>query len=293
MTWHGGRSVQAELQTLSIDGLELIDTDDYWFEAADGLDAPVRRIASTVNPGSDGGFVASTLYGMRGVSLSGALKNNGAAAMSAARSALGAACLLKRDVNGVRQLKTISFTLLDGRQFIFQAEVSSFKAPNFGTGPVEFLISLIAEDPLLYDPEEKSSGNIVRATGGGLIIPFVSPAVSAASSGGAGIATNSGNSDTPLIMKLVGPLTSPYILNQASGLFMQLDYTIPAGPTVLIDTSDNTILIEGGGSLFDRRASGVSFFKLLPGANPIVFSTSDSSDTGHLELLWHDGSICP
>jgi len=104
--------VQAELQTLSIDGLELIDTDDYWFEAADGLDEPDRRIASAVNPGSDGGFVASTLYGMRGVSLSGALKNNGAATVSAARSALGAACLLRRDVNGVRQLKTITFTLL-------------------------------------------------------------------------------------------------------------------------------------------------------------------------------------
>src|SRR5215212_7809817 len=73
MIWRGGRSVQAELQTLSIDGLELIDTDDYWFEAADGLDEPDRRIASAVNPGSDGGFVASTLYGMRGVSLSGAL----------------------------------------------------------------------------------------------------------------------------------------------------------------------------------------------------------------------------
>jgi hypothetical protein len=285
--------VQAELQTLSIDGLELIDSDDYWFESADGLDEPDRRVASAVNPGADGGFIASTLYGMRGVSLSGALKQQSSARMSAARSALGQKCLLKRDVSGVRQLKTVEFTLSDGREFILQAEVSSFKAPNLGTGAVEFLISLVAEDPLLYNPTEKTSGSIVRATGGGLIIPFVSPAVSAASSGGAGIATNGGNSDTPVIMKLVGPLTSPYILNQASGLFMQLNYTIPAGTTVLIDTSDDTILIEGGGSLFDRRADGVSFFKLLPGANPIVFSTGDSSDTGHLELVWHDGSICP
>jgi hypothetical protein len=292
MMWRGGRSVQPDLQTLSIDGLELIDSDDYWFESADGLDEPDRRIASAVNPGADGGFVASTLYGMRGVSLSGALKRQGSAAMSAARSALGQVCLLKRDVNGVRQLKTVTFTLLDGREFTFQAEVSSFKAPNLGTGAVEFLISLVAEDPLLYDPTEKSSGDIVQATGGGLIIPFVSPAVSAASSGGAGTATNGGNSDAPVILKLVGPLTSPYVLNQLSGLFMQLDYTIPDGTTVLIDTSDHTILIEGGGSLFDRRAEGASFFPLLPGANPIVFSTGDSSDTGHLQVLWHNGSIC-
>src|SRR3954449_12446819 len=101
MTWRGGRSLQAELQSLSIDGLEVIDTDDYWFESADGLDEPDRRIASAVNPGADGGYVGSTLYGMRGVSLSGALKNKGASSMSAARSALGEACLLKRDVNGV------------------------------------------------------------------------------------------------------------------------------------------------------------------------------------------------
>jgi hypothetical protein len=284
--------VQAELQTLSIDGLELIDSDAYWFESADGLDEPDRRIASAVNPGADGGFVASTLYGMRGVSLAGALKRQPSADMSAARSALGQACLLERDATGVRQLKTINFSLLDGRSFTFEAVVSSFKAPNLGTGAVEFLIQLIAEDPLLYDPEEQTTGSIVRSTGGGLIIPFISPAVSAAASGGAGIATNGGNSDTPVILKLVGPLTSPYILNQASGLFMQLDYTIPDGTTVLIDTNDSTILNAAGGSLFDKKADGASFFKLLPGANNIVFSTGDSSDTGYLELLWHDGSIC-
>jgi hypothetical protein len=284
--------VQAELQTLSIDGLELIDSDAYWFESADGLDEPDRRIASAVNPGADGGFVASTLYGMRGVSLAGALKRQASADLSAARSALGQACLLQRDATGVRQLKTINFSLLDGRSFTFEAVVSSFKAPNLGTGAVEFLIQLIAEDPLLYDTEEQTTGNIVRSTGGGLIIPFVSPAVSAAASGGAGIATNGGNSDTPVILKLVGPLTNPYILNQASGLFMQLDYAIPDGTTVLIDTSDSTILNAAGGSLFNKKAEGASFFKLLPGANPIVLSTGDSSDTGHLELLWHDGSIC-
>jgi hypothetical protein len=74
---------------------------------------------------------------------------------------------------------------------------------------------------------------------------------------------------------------------------MQLDYIIPADTTILIDTSDGTIVNAAGGSLFDKKADGASFFKLLPGANPIVFSTSDSSDTGHLELVWHDGSICP
>ena len=108
--------------------------------------------------------------------------------------------------------------------------------PALGEGNVEFLISILAEDPLLYDPDEQESGAIVRATGGGLIIPFVSPAVSAASSGGSGIATNGGSSDAPVILELVGPLTSPYVLNQTRGQFMQLDYTIPAGMTVLIDS---------------------------------------------------------
>src|SRR5450755_1654003 len=99
MTWPGGRSM---LETLAIDGLELINSDDYWFESADGLDEPDRRIASGPNPGADGGFVASTLYGMRPVTLAGALRRQSAAQMSAARSALGQVCLLKRDVNGVR-----------------------------------------------------------------------------------------------------------------------------------------------------------------------------------------------
>jgi hypothetical protein len=279
------------LESLSIDGLELIASDDYWFESVDGLDEPDRRIASAPNPGADGGFVASTLYGMRPISISGALKHQSVADMSAARTALGTACQLKRDVNGVRILKTLVFGLADGRTFTCQAEVSRFKAPNMGTGAVEFLISLVAEDPLLYNPSQKTSGNIVRSTSGGLVIPFVSPAVSAGSSGGAGIATNSGNSDTPAILELVGPLTSPYVLNQRSGLFMQLNYTIPTGETILVDSSDNTILIQGGGSRFNKKADGADFFKLLPGANPIVFSTGSSSDTGHLTVRWNDGSI--
>jgi hypothetical protein len=288
MRRRGGRSV---LETLSIDGLELIASDDYWFESADGLDEPDRRIASAVNPGADGGFVASTLYGMRPVSLAGALKHQAAERMVAARSALGAVCQLKRDVDGVRILKTVELTLTDGREFTFQAEVSRFKAPNLGTGAVEFLISLVAEDPLLYDPDEKTSGSIVRATGGGLIIPFVSPAVSAASSGGSGIATNEGNSNTPTTLQLVGPLTNPYILNQTTGLFVQLNYVIPAGTTVQLDAADNTVLITGGGSLIDKLADGSRLFNLVPGANAITFSTGDSSDTGSLKVKWHDGSI--
>ena len=212
--------------------------------------------------------------------------------MPDALSALTGACRLKRDPLGVKQLKTIHFTTTDGREFELEGEVTRLSPPALGDGNVEFLISILAEDPLLYDPDEQDSGAIVRATGGGLIIPFVSPAVSAPSSGGSGIATNGGSSDAPVILELVGPLTSPYVLNQTVGQFMQLDYTIPAGMTVFVDSHDNTILIEGGGSLFDRRAEGASFFPLLPGANPIVFSTGVSSDTGHLELKWHDGSIC-
>jgi hypothetical protein len=279
------------LESFAIDGLELLVTDDYWFSDVDGLDEPDRRIASGPNPGADGGFIASTLYGMRPVSVTGALKAQAAAQMSAARSALGAVCQLNRDVSGVPQLKTIDFTLADGREFTFQGEVSRFRAPNLGTGAVEFSISIVAPDPLLYDPDEQVSASIVRSTGGGLIIPFVSPAVSAGSSGGSGIATNGGNSNAPVILELVGPLTSPYILNQTSEQFIQLNYTIPTGMTVLIDTSDNTVLIDGGGSLFDKKVAGSEFFPLLPGANDIVFSTGNSSDTGYLRLRWRNASI--
>jgi len=73
---------------------------------------------------------------------------------------------------------------------------------------------------------------------------------------------------------------------------MQLNYTIPTGTTIRVDSSDNTILTVGGGSEIDKKAAGANFFPLVPGANNIVFSTGDSSDTGHLVLRWRDGSIC-
>lgn len=279
------------LETFSIDGLELLATEDYWLsEGIDGLDEPDRRVPSADNPGADGGFLGNPFYGMRPVSIPGALKGRGPMGLSGARRALGAVCQLKRDANGVKQLKTINFTF-DGAAYTFQGEVVRFKAPNVGAGAVEFLISIVAEDPLLYDPIEQVTNPIVRSSGGGLIIPFVVPSVSAGSSGGRGVVTNEGNSDTPVILELVGPLTNPYVLNQTVGQFMQLNYTIPDGTTVLVDTKENTILIEGGGSVIDKKVSGAEFFSLLSGENDIVFSTSNSSDTGHLLLRWHHGSI--
>jgi hypothetical protein len=279
-----------QLETLSIDGLELLDSADYWIEqdGVDGLDEPDRRIASAVNPGSDGGFVASTLYGMRPVSITGALKRT---ASSTARKVLGETCQLRHDANGAPVLKVVAFSLDDGRSFTFQAEVARYKAPNLGTGPVEFSISLIAEDPLLYGADWQQSPNIVRSFGGGLIIPFISPAVAAGSSGGFGTVTNNGNEDAPVILELVGPLTSPYILNQTTGEFMQLNYTVPGGTVVLIDTHDFTILLQQGGSLIDKKAAGSSFFQLATGTNHIVFSTGSSSDTGYLRLRWRSASI--
>jgi hypothetical protein len=277
------------ISSLDIDGLELVASDDYWCTLVDGLLEPARRVPTADNPGSDGGFIGNPLYGMRPVSVGVAIKRS--AQMQDALSALTTVCQLKRDPLGVKQLKTIHFSTTDGREFELQGEVTRLSPPALGEGGVEFLISILAEDPLLYDPDEQDSGSIVRATGGGLIIPFVSPAVSAPSSGGSGIATNEGSSDAPVILELVGPLTSPYVLNQTRGQFMQLDYTIPAGMTVLVDSHDNTILIDGGGSLIDKKAAGSQFLPLSPGANDIIFSTGDSSDTGHLKLRWRNASI--
>jgi Phage tail protein len=277
------------IATLDIDGLELVDSDDYWCTLIDGLLEPSRRVPTADNPGSDGGFIGNPLYGMRPVSVGVAIKRT--APMPEALSALTGVCRLKRDALGVKQLKTIHFTTTDGREFELLGEVTRLSPPALGEGNIEFLISILAEDPLLYDPDEQESAAIVRATGGGLIIPFVSPAVSAASSGGSGIASNDGASEAPVILELVGPLTSPYVLNQAVGQSMQLDYTIPAGMTVLVDSHDNTILIDGGGSLIDKKAPGSHFFSLAPGPNNIIFSTGDSSDTGHLKLRWRNASI--
>ena len=277
------------ISTLDIDGLELVESGDYWCTLVDGLLEPSRRVPTADNPGSDGGFIGNPLYGMRPVSIGVAIKRG--AQLQDALSALTGVCQLKRDPLGVKQLKTIHFTTTDGREFELQGEVTRLSPPALGDGNVEFLISILAEDPLLYDPDEQDSGAIVRATGGGLIIPFVSPAVSAPSSGGSGIATNGGSSDAPVILEVVGPLTSPYVLNQTRGQFMQLDFTIPEGMTVLVDSHDNTILIEGGGSLIDKKAAGAKFFSLAAGPNDIIFSTGDSTDTGYLRLKWRNASI--
>ena len=135
MIWHGGRSVQAELQTLSIDGLELIDTDDYCSR---------RPTAWTSRTAGSPACESRLRWRFRGIDAVRDARRQPVRCVEEQRrrrderrrSALGAACLLKGRERRT-QLKTISFTLLDGREFTFQAEVSSF-GTELRCGRVEF-----------------------------------------------------------------------------------------------------------------------------------------------------------
>jgi hypothetical protein len=279
------------LKSFAIDSLEILDTNDFEIDSVAGLEEPDRRVTTTVNPGADGGFVPAALYGLRGVSITGAIAGNGPLGPGAARAALGAACQLQRTVQLLPVLRTFTFTLLDGRSFMFQGQVTSYKAPNLGVGLVSFSISIIAPDPLLYDPADQTSGSIAVPFGGGVILPTLVPFVRAASTGGHALLANHGNETTYPLLTLVGPLTSPYMLNQASGQYLQLAYTIPFGSSAVVDMKNNTIALASGLGLLETKVQGSSWWGLVPGDNPLSFSTGNSGDTGWLQIAWNNASI--
>lgn len=278
------------LNTLAINGVELIASDDFIVlaDGITGLESPDRRLPSGVKPGADGGYFSAGFLGMRGVTISGVVTGRGVLGKDAAREALIDACDLVTDELGAPVEAVVNLTRTQGDSYTFNAVVTNFTSPRQGIGSMDFSIGLLADDPLLYGTTWKTTGLINVPSGGGVLVPFLEPMFVGPSSGGIGFATNAGKRDTPPLILLTGPLTNPFIQNATTGLYAQLAYTIALGDVVTIDTSDNTIVLNGSTGLLNKEADNFSWWKLSPGQNRIGFSSGSSSDTGTLEVRWRD-----
>lgn len=253
-----------------------------------GLDAPDYRLVQYPIPGQDYARVASNFYDARTITLTGLITGQTPAAYQQNRAALSSATLLQRDSNGYPVTTKLLFTTMDGNQYFCNVIP---KKPIFAHTMLthtKYQLSLVAPDARIYGVGQQSSGNITTLVGGGFIVPTVVPVVGSGSSGGSAAVTNSGNVESHPIITFVGPLTNPYIQNQATGYAFQIDYTITGGNSVVVDMYNKTVVLDGSQNLISTLdATNNYWWTIQPGQNTIQLSTSNSSDGGYVQVSFY------
>lgn len=262
----------------------------YLFDSPiDGLETPPTRVSSYPKPGEDGLVISNTFYDGRVVTIPGHIFSRTANGYLQLRRDLTYVCRLLKDSRGYPVSQKFRFTTIDGEEYFFYGRPQV----KFGIGPAKhaaYLLTIITPDPFLYKEGLNSSGLIAVPEPGGAIYPVVYPVIYAASSGGEGEVSMTGNAPTLPILTLRGEITNPYIANGATDEFMQLNITMGASDEVVINMAEKTITLNGT-SILDAKVGGSSWWALVPGLNPISFSTSSSSDTGTLEIEWYDAVL--
>jgi hypothetical protein len=154
---------------------------------------------------------------------------------------------------------------------------------RFGSSRVQF--KAFAEDPRIYTSELITT--IINyggdaGTGFAFNLGFdfgFGPAVAPT---GANV-NNSGNRPTPAIMTIVGPVTSPAIVNDTAGLTLAFNITLAATDSLVIDLANRTVLLNG----INRRGTLLqpNWFFLAKGDNFIRFG--GGAGTGSYLTIQH------
>lgn len=135
--------------------------------------------------------------------------------------------------------------------------------------------------------------NIVKLVGfvGGLSFPLEFP-ISFASAGDSAIFTGIGDVETPLTIEFRGPASGCKIINDTTGEFVEVTYTLLADEKLIIytdKTHPSVTFVDAAGletSAFNKINILSSFFRLQPGAQTLSFTAL--SGTPDVYLKWYD-----
>jgi len=101
---------------------------------------------------------------------------------------------------------------------------------------------------------------------------------------------NAGTFDTPPVITITGPTTSPKVTNVTTGKYIQLTgLPLADGESVIIDVAAGTIELDDGTDASAYFAAGSSWFVLVPGENEItLLDATPSVVEAGLEVEWRD-----
>lgn len=238
-----------------------------------GLDTPPERNSTGDYSGADGGFQGAQYYSLRDVTLTGIILSPDITSHYIDRQLFLNAFPINVDLN-------ITFIMPNGQSLYMLARRKNLTCEQDGPSMSNFKIDLLSGDPLLYDVTGGSAINVSVPikSGGGFILPVITPIVSGAGSGPTSI-NNTGVAEILPLITITNSANTPVITNLTTGEFIKINVTMSNSDVLIIDMKQRTITLNGANVLAERDPTS-SWWALEPGNNNIQFTTSSSGNTG-------------
>jgi hypothetical protein len=102
---------------------------------------------------------------------------------------------------------------------------------------------------------------------------------------------NNGSATSWPILQLTGPGTNPTIRNYTTGQQIAFGVTLGSTDTLLIDTFNRTILLNGQPAYQTLDFANTDWWGLAPGDNRLLLSFSDFNAGANMSIQWRDAWI--
>ena len=135
------------------------------------------------------------------------------------------------------------------------------------------------------DPRIESSALLAQSTdletaGGGLNFNAVAPFVfGATAEGGVMTISNDGNFTASPTFTFTGPVSNPRVENLTHGQTLSFTITVADGDTLVVDTDQRTVLLNGTASRYSTMDFGSNWVNFQPGVNEITYRASTTTTT--------------
>ena len=190
------------------------------------------------------------------------------------------------------------FTDEDGDRFLLNC-ISNGKSPQPDTSKTgrtktaqKYKISLIAHDPFWYSGSPYTdSFAFVNSP----FFPFNFPFNFASSMSQAKTITNAGTRQTPVYVKITGPIVNPVLTNNLTGKVLGFTINMGAGDYMEVNTDEDELYafytdsgVEENGFPYLTAATTLREFVLQPGDNPLTLTGTGYNANTNVVIEWSD-----
>lgn len=245
-----------------------------------GMDGPDTVGAVAQRSGDDGGWATPAFFAPRVMTLTVTATCVDQASRDLARARLQAAC-------PVNELADLTFGEAIPKTMQVRRS-GKLGESSLNLGEVTFTVGLVAPDYRKYRDVYYSQATGVAVVQDGLVAPWVAPLAPPVNAPAGGIEVlNAGNTDTPPVLTVVGPMDAGFaITNQLVNARLRFpSVALAAGDQFVIDTLNRQSFLNGA---YRPAAIGSVWWRLVPGSNPIRFDGTSSDGTGNLTVTWRD-----